>query len=139
MTTTTLPFGSVPTSRRSAVPATIDATRWESLGPLYAQLLSRTLKCESCLENLILDRSELDAAASEAEANLYINMTRRTSDAQAQGAFTDFVENVEPKLRTIAFELDRKIAPSPFVERLDQQRYGVVLRRLKVDVVLLRE
>lgn len=139
MTTTTLPFGSVPTSRRPAVPATIDATRWETLGPLYAQLLSRTLKCESCLENLILDRSELDAAASEAEANLYINMTRRTSDAEAQGAFTDFVENVEPKLRTIAFELDRKIATSPFAERLDQQRYGVLLRRLKVDVELFRE
>jgi oligoendopeptidase F len=139
MTTATLPFGSVLASQRPFVPATLDATSWETLAPLYNQLLSRTLKCSDCLENLILDRSELDAAASEAEANLYINMTRHTSDTAAQDAFTAFVDNVEPNLKRVAFELDRKIAGSPFAGDLDQGRYGVLLRRLHVDVELFRE
>lgn len=139
MTTATLPFGSVRESARPFVPASLDATRWEALEPLYRQLLARPMKCAHCLENLLLDRSELDAAASEAEANLYINMTRRTSDPEAQSAFTAFVENVEPRLRTIAFELDRRIVGSPFVEDLDQERYGVLLRRMRVDVELFRE
>ncbi len=139
MTSATLPFGSVHTSGRPFVPAAIDATRWEALEPLYRSLLSRTLKCERCLETLLLDRSELDAAASEAEANLYINMTRHTDDESAQAAFTAFVENVEPKLKTVSFELDRAIVSSPFAARLDQDRYGVLLRRLTVDVELFRE
>lgn len=139
MTTATLPFGSVRETGRPFVPATLDATQWTSLEPLYAKLLSRPLKCADCLENLILDRSELDAAASEAEANLYINMTRRTADAGAQGAFTEFVEKVEPELKRVAFELDKRIARSPFADDLDQRRYGVLLRRLRVDVDLFRE
>ncbi len=139
MTSSTLPFGSVSASSRPFVPATIDATRWEELEPLYRALLTRPLKCHNCLENLMLDRSELDAAAGEAEANLYINMTRRTDSEEAQAAFTRFVEEVEPKLRLAASELDRRIVSSPFAEDLDQHRYGVLLRRLRVDVELFRE
>ena len=46
------------------VPADLDATRWENLEPLYQALIDRTLNCKNCLAALILDRSELDAAAT---------------------------------------------------------------------------
>ncbi len=138
MSTATLPLGSVLESARPFVPAVLDATRWETLGPLYQKLLDRKLTCEHCLENLLLDRSELDAAAGEAEADLYIATTRRTDDEATQQAYATFVEEVEPKLRAVSFELDRKIVGSPFAKDLDQGRYGVLLRRLAVDVELFR-
>ena len=47
------------------VPADLDASRWENIQPLYRSLADRELKCAGCLEQLLLDRSNLDAAARE--------------------------------------------------------------------------
>ncbi len=123
----------------SFVPESLDAADWSQLEPLYKRLLERELKCHNCLANLILDRSELDAAVSEAEANLYIETTRHTDDTEVQAAFERFVQDVEPHLKKVAFELDRKIAECPHADALDQDRYGVLLRRLRTNVGLFRE
>ncbi len=120
------------------VPADLDAASWPALAPLYADLLSRDLHCANCLRRLIMDRSELDAAAGEAGSVLYINMTRHTDDAAAQKAYLDHVENVQPRLKQVSFDLDRKIVESPFVGGLDQGRYGVMLRDLRAAVELFR-
>ena len=121
------------------VPADLDAGTWENLAPLYQALLERELKCSGCLEQLLLDRSELDAAAREAHANLYINMTCHTDDEQIKQAYLAFVENVEPQLKKIGFELDKKIVNSPHRGNLDQDRYGVMLRDLSADVEIFRQ
>jgi len=121
------------------IPATLDATQWSQLQPLYAALLERRLKCANCLENLILDRSELDAAAGEAEANLYIAMTCHTDDTEIKNRFLAFVEQVDPHLKRVGFELDRKIGQSPHVKLLDPQRYGTLLRSLEREVKLFRD
>ncbi|MFZ4722830.1 MAG: M3 family oligoendopeptidase [Phycisphaerales bacterium] len=121
------------------IPPTLDATQWPQLEPLYRKLLDRTLKCPNCLEKLILDRSELDAAAGEAEANLYIAMTCHTDDADIKGRFLKFVEEVDPQLKKFGFELDRKIVESPHAKGLDQRRYGTLLRSLEREVKLFRE
>ncbi len=73
------------------VPADIDATTWDNLQPYYKQLLDREFKCSGCLEQFLLDRSELDAAASEAGSNLYIAMTCNTEDEDAKNSFLKFV------------------------------------------------
>ncbi|MCE9619920.1 MAG: M3 family oligoendopeptidase [Planctomycetes bacterium] len=124
---------------QSFVPAGLNAADWNQLEPLYQQLITRTLRCENCLERLILDRSELDAAASEAEANLYIGMTCHTDNAAAKKAFLDFVEQVDPNLKRVGFELDKKIANSPHAKMLDKDRYGVLLRSVNQEVKLFRE
>lgn len=119
-------------------PADLDATRWEQVEPHYRELIGRELHCKNCLTRLILDRSELDAIVSEAGSNLYINMSCHTDDQAANQAYLDFVENVQPKLREVAFELDRKIAGSQHAKDLDPQRYQVYLRDLKLAVSLFR-
>ena len=121
------------------VPADLDAGRWENLAPRYQALLERELKCSGCLEQLLFDRSELDAAAREAHANLYINMTCHTDDEQIKQAYLAFVENVEPQLKKIGFELDKKIVGSPHRGNLDQDRYGVLLRDQSADVEIFRD
>ena len=129
----------MPTTASEFVPAEIDATKWEKLEPLFRELIDRPLKCSGCLEQLLLDRSELDAATSEAHGNLYISMTCRTDDAEIKKAYLDFVENVEPQYKLASFELDKKIAASPHTTDLDPQRYEVLLRNIRVDVELFRE
>ena len=121
-----------------SLPPGLDATQWPQLEPLYRELQERPIGSAADLEKLILDRSDLDAAASEAEANLYIAMTCRTDDEDARKAFLAFVENVEPKLRTIGFELDTRISGSPHAAALDQERYGVYLRAMRQEVKLFR-
>lgn len=121
------------------VPAALDCTRWENLEPLFNALMTRPLRCEQCLEKLLVDRSELSAAAAEAEANLYIQQTRFTEDAAAKKAFLDFVEQVEPKLRKASFDLAKRIVDCEHLDRLDPKRYGVLIRAMKASVELFRE
>jgi oligoendopeptidase F len=128
-----------PGAKMPFVPADLDATTWANLQPLYQALLDRPLRCAGCLETLLLDRSDLDAAASEARANLYIRMTCHTDDEAARSAYLDFVENVEPHLKSISFALDQRIATCPHAGELDRRRYEVMLRDLQVDVELFRE
>ncbi len=121
------------------VPADLDASDWKALEPLYQALLDRELKCRNCLAKLILDRSDLDAATSEAGANLYIATTRRTDDKEVEKAFQAFVKDVEPNLKKISAGLDRKIAESEHADSLDQDRYGILLRALRTEIDLYRE
>lgn len=121
-----------------AIPPGLDATSWPALEPLYRSLVERPLRCADCLEQLILDRSALDAYTSEAEANAYIRMTCHTDDEEAKKRFLQFVEQVDPQLKKVAFELDRRIAESSFAGELDEERYGVLLRALRQNVRLFR-
>ncbi|MBC7834451.1 MAG: M3 family oligoendopeptidase [Phycisphaerales bacterium] len=120
------------------VPAALDATKWDALKPLYEALAARPVNSPDELERLILDRSELDAATSEAAAVLYINMTCHTDDEATTKAYLDFVENVQPKLKEVGFELDKKVAQSPHAGALDTKRYEVLLRDTRVGVELFR-
>jgi oligoendopeptidase F len=123
----------------SFVPAEIDATTWDTLEPYYTKLLERKLKCSGCLEQLILDRSELDASAEEAYSNLYIAMTCNTEDKAIKSAFLAFVEQVEPELKKARFALDKKIVSCEHVQQLDQERFGVLLRNWGADVAIFRD
>lgn len=120
------------------VPASLDATDWANIAPFYAQLAARDVQSAQDLERLILDRSMLDSTTGEAEANLYIEMTRHTDDPAVQQAYASFVTNVDPHMRKAAFELDQKIVRSSFAQELPTQRYAVYLRNLAVDVELFR-
>lgn len=120
------------------VPEGLDATTWESLGPLYAELIGRQIDDASDLERLILDRSEVDSASKEAGVVLYISMTCRTDDREVGAAYERHAREVQPLLKQAGFQLDTKIATSQFAGELDQGRYGVYLRDIRVGVQIFR-
>ncbi len=122
----------------SIVPDSLDASRWENLQPLYRELIDRPLRCEGCLERLLLDRSEIDSAASEAGTNLRIQMSCHTDDEARTRAYLEFVTDVVPKLKESGFELDRKVVGSPHAAALPRPRYEVLLRDLSADVEIFR-
>ncbi len=121
------------------VPVDLDATRWSTLEPLYRTLIERDITSALALEQLILDRSELDAAVSEVHANLHIAMTCHTDDEAAKQAYLGFVDQVLPDVLRTGFELDQKLAGSPFVGALESPRYDVLVRDTTADVEIFRE
>jgi oligoendopeptidase F len=127
------------------VPADLDATQWPALERLFTGLLERPVANKEQMERWLLDRSELEAACSEAEANLYIAMTCHTEDKAAQAAYTRFVETIPPKIKPLAFVLDRRQVELSARVGLEagadagSGRYMVLLRGTRADVELYRE
>jgi oligoendopeptidase F len=123
----------------SFVPAEIDATEWSNVEPFFRSLLEREVTTPSEFERWLIDRSELESACSEAEANLYISMTCDTEDAEAAGAFTKFIEEVSPKLKPASFELDKRQAE--LFERIPmpENRYLVLRRATLAAVEIFRD
>jgi len=121
------------------VPADLDATRWEALHPLYQALETRPVASRAELDRWVLDRSELDAAAGEARANLYITMTCHTDDAEASARWTRYIEEVAPKLKPVSAALDRRQADLHDRLAPDDPRYAVLVRALRNEIELYRE
>ena len=121
------------------VPAQLDATRWANLEPLYRALAERDVASFDDLERWLVDRNELDAAASEAKAELYIAMTCHTDDPAHAGAWTAYLDEVPPRLKPVSFELDRRQVELAEAFPAPTDRYAVLDRALRNDVELFRE
>lgn len=125
------------------VPASFDGTRFESIEPLVQALLQRPIASKDELVRWLIDRSDLDAACSEAGANLYIAMTCNTEDQGVQSAYARYIEEVAPKIKPLAFELDKRLAALATDLSLDAgpdgERYRVLTRDTRCEVELFRE
>jgi oligoendopeptidase F len=124
---------------RTYAPADLDASNFAAIEPHYNELLARPVGDADQLEQLILDRSDLDALVSERVANLYIATTRNTEDKASEAAYLSFVRDVDPNLKPLSSALDKKIATSPHADALPKARYEVLLRGMRVDIELFRE
>lgn len=126
-------------ARVDFVPAAINATRWDQIEPLIDQLLAREVRTPGEVERWLVDRSELEAACSEARANLYIDMTCATDDPAKAKAYSDYIESIPPKLTPACFRLDK--CQAALMERIamDPNRYAVLARTTKANVDLFRE
>ncbi len=121
------------------VPEDIDATKWDNVRPLFDDLAEREVSSKAELEQWLVDRSELEAACSEAQANLYIAMTCDTASESKRTAYTNFLENVAPKLKPAGFKLDQRQVELAEQYGLGGERYEVLSRDVKADVELFRD
>lgn len=126
-------------SASAYVPAELDATKWGTIEPLYTGLLERDVSDAAGFETWLLDRSELDAAASESRAGLYINMTCHTDQDEIADAWTAYLDEVMPKLKPVSFELDKKQAALFGSFDVGAGRFGVVKRDTQREVEMYRE
>ncbi len=129
----------MPESLPSAfVPPELDASSWDALRPLYEDLRTREVSDREGFRSWLMDRSGLEAAAGEGRAELYIAMTCRTDDESASGAWTRYLEEVEPRRKAASAELDRRHAE--IVSRVDVEgdRLFVLNRAIRNEVELFR-
>ena len=136
-----LPFGPLPPyAPRQFVPAQIDFSDWSQIEPLFDQLETRAAGCARVaeLEQWLLHWGELNAALDEESSRRYIAMTCHTDNAEAEKAYLQFVEDIEPQLKPRQFKLSEIYLGHPLRVALPQARYEVFDRDTRVQVELFR-
>ena len=125
---------------RQFVPSNINIGNWTTLEPLFKQLEEQIKTASSAekLELFILNWEELSAAASEEGSKRYIAMTCQTEDKDAEKAYLDFVEKIEPEEKKCNFLLAKKLIQHPNLKELKNQRYEVFIRDTALQVELFR-
>ncbi len=114
-------------------------TTWETLEPLFKELLERNISNKAELEKWLKDMSEVEAAVSEDACWRQIKMTCDTENKQLEEAFNFFVMAIQPKMQPYADALNKKLVNCPLVAELDQSLYHTYLRSVKKNIELFRE
>ena len=137
-----LPFGDLPVhTPRRFVPPGVDLGDWSAIEPLFDRLEARAAGCRTLpeFEQWLLDWGELAAAVDEEGARRYIAMTCHTEDPEAERAYLNFVEHLEPALKPRRFALARAYLAHPQRTSLPKDRYGVFDRDTALLVELYRD
>lgn len=125
--------------KRTYLPPQLDINSWEDLEPICSELTGRAIHSAADLEQWMKDRSEFESVVGEDYRWRYIQKTRDTENAEYNSAYNDFVENIQPHLMTVSNRLDKKLAESPFLPQLDQERFFIYLRSVRNNIELFRE
>ncbi len=136
-----LPFGSLPPHKpRRFVPEEIDLADWKKIEPLFQELEKRAAACTAiaALENWLLDWSELSAALDEESSKRYIAMTCHTDNADAEKAYLDFVEKIDPQVKPRQFALSQIFIMHALRDSLPAERFKVFIRDTQNQVELFR-
>lgn len=112
---------------------------WDSLEPIFNDLLARNINSVDELEQWLKDKSELEASLEEDFAWRYIKMTCDTSNEDLVKSFQYFATEIEPKIAPLNNDLNKKLVDSPFVSELNHDEYYVYLRGVKKSLELFRE
>lgn len=127
------------TPPRRFVPPVVDFSNFESFAPLYQGLLDRPVPDERALFDWLLDYSELSSAVGEYGARRYIDKSCHTDDPAVERRYMQFVADVEPKIKPIEFQLQKKLVTAVEAVKPSQRSLSILLRNVKADVELFRE
>jgi oligoendopeptidase F len=122
---------------RRFVPSKLDFDDWDQLQQIFNELEKRPLQTSKQLESWLEDESEFYSALYEEYAVRYARMTCQTDDSAREKAYLRFIEDIEPKIKPRAFNLDRKFLDTPARKELPN-RYYILDRRRQNNVVLYR-
>jgi oligoendopeptidase F len=125
--------------KRSFVPHDLDVADWSQIDPLGRQLLDRAIDSPGELERWLLDASELVSVIDEYGSRRYIDKSCHTDDKQIEQRFLHFVEQIEPKFKTLMFELQKKYLAQPHRAKLTDRRYQMLARHWQAEVEIFRD
>jgi oligoendopeptidase F len=128
----------IPKKVRTYIPQELEM-KWETLEPIFDELLQRKLEELTDLEQWLLDKSELEAALEEDFAWRYIRMSCDTNNEQLVQDFQYFATEIEPKISPIANDLNIKLINHPLVDELDPEKYFVYLRAIRKSLEIYRK
>ena len=129
----------VQAPKRTFVPQDLDLADWSQIEPVGKRLLERPINSAAELERWLVDASELAAVVDEYGSRRYIDKSCHTDDKEIERRFLHYVENIEPKFKTLTFELQKKYLASPFRRELKDARYRILDRQWQADVDIFRE
>jgi oligoendopeptidase F len=124
---------------RKFVPADLEPSDLPRTTTLYRDLMDRKLDTPEQLSKWLSDFSELASVVDEFGSRRYIDKSCHTDDEAIKKRFFQFVEEVEPQLKPLAFGLQRKYLTSPARGNLTGIRFDVLIRRWQADVDIFRD
>jgi oligoendopeptidase F len=124
---------------RRFVPADLDPSNFSQTEALYKQLLDRNIGTHDQLTRWLLDFSELASVVDEYGARRYIDKSCHTDDEAIKKRFMQFIEEVEPGIKPLAFALQRKYLDSPARNSLERKRFETLDRRWQAEVEIFRD
>jgi len=125
--------------KRTFLPEDLSVTSWEKIEPFFKELLKRKINSKEEFESWLKDLSELEAVVTEDACRRQINATCDITNKEFEEAFNYFYTEIQPKIQPYAFELNKKIAASPFARELDKEKYFTYLRAIRNSIELYRE
>lgn len=142
-TTTTAPSKSraAEASRRPRkfIPADFNPDQWEKIDPYAQQLRQRELNSPAELEKWLEDLSELASVVDEYGSRRYIDKSCHTDDPEIKRLYLDYVENIEPRLKPVMFELQKKFLASEHAAKLTGGRYELLKKKWQAEVDVFRD
>ena len=123
---------------RTYLPQTLEIN-WEILEPFFKELMERPINSVDELEHWLQDCSELGAVLEEDYAWRYIRMTCDTTNEDLLQKFQYFATEIEPKMAPYANDINKKLVASPWVDKLDHDKFFIYLRGVKKSLELFRE
>ncbi|MDQ2718862.1 MAG: M3 family oligoendopeptidase [Bacteroidota bacterium] len=124
---------------RNYLPQNLIASDWGTIEPFFTELLKRNLHSKDEFEKWLKDMSELEAMLNEEFCWRQIKMTCDTNNKSLEESFNYYCMEIQPKVQPYAFELNKKLARSPFLNELDKDKYFTYLRSVKKSIELFRE
>ncbi len=125
--------------KRSYLSSEFSILKWETVEPVYKELLGREIQDAEEFRNWLRDWDELSAAMEEEYAWCYIKMTVNTKDEEASANYKHLITEISPKLSPLGNELNEKIHNSPFKSDLNGEAYEIWLKGIQTSIDLFRE
>jgi oligoendopeptidase F len=127
--------------KRAFVPADLVVTDFACLEPLYRALLDRPIDSPDDLGRWLRDFSELTSVVDEHGSRLYIDKSCHTDDTAIEQRYLHFVEHVEPKIKPLYFQLQKRYLESSHRDPLERtdRKLQILGRRWRADVELFRD
>ncbi|HMD79649.1 MAG TPA: hypothetical protein VKF39_06685, partial [Nitrososphaerales archaeon] len=97
---------------------------WENLSRFFDQLKARPVDSEADLERWIADEDELNAVIYEQKTLRMINYSRQTDNQEYTKAYTEFIQQYDPRIKVASFELSKKYVSAPSRKQLPRENYG---------------
>src|SRR5690606_8227757 len=91
------------------------------------------------LQRWLIDESELSARIYAEVARRYVRMTCHTEDVAAKQAYLHMEQEVLPRVKVLADQLDRKFLASAALGALDEDHFGVLIRSRRTKSEIFRE
>jgi len=129
----------VEKSKRVFLPKDFNVSNWDSLSPIYDELLERDISSFDKFKSWLNSWNELECAMEEEYAWCYIHMTIDTSNEESSNKYKHLVTEISPKLSPLSNLLNKKLNDSEYKSELKGKSYEIWLKGVKNAIDLFRE
>jgi oligoendopeptidase F len=128
-----------PMSTSSFVPENFDPSDFANIEPLGKKLLEQPATTAAEAATWIENASELFAVIWEYGTRKHIDNACFTEDEEKEKAFLHFIQEVQPKIEPMMFELKKKVLADGGIDQLKAPGTAVMKREWTSDVELFRK